>query len=188
MEAHPNVLRCIGGFLELSTGGAVIVTPFCTGGTLLSLLRAPLAIPPAQLVDFARQVAAGLRHMHKHDICHRDVRAVNVFIEQSAAAGWCCKIGDFGLSRGVDAQSVRDSDKPVQKDGYYIMDLSSAPIPFRWYSPEVRGTHCRVDCCSIVSDVCLVWWRAGVDRPFLQTIGCLQLRLGAVGDGHALCR
>jgi serine/threonine protein kinase len=50
---------------------------------------------------------------------HRDLRADNVFIFHDEVRDVRCKVGDFGLSRQVDARSVAARGQSVVKEGYY---------------------------------------------------------------------
>eukprot|EP00962_Isochrysis_galbana_P015886 scaffold4545_cov111-Isochrysis_galbana.AAC.4 len=52
------------------------------------------------------QVAAGLRHVHRHKVLHRDIKASNVFLARRKMADGtsrlAVKLGDFGIARQLD--------------------------------------------------------------------------------------
>jgi serine/threonine-protein kinase len=53
------------------------------------------AIPPAEAVEIARQVAEGLAYAHARGVVHRDIKPGNIMLNGGGAA----KIMDFGLAR-----------------------------------------------------------------------------------------
>lgn len=59
----------------------------------------PLADDPLvlELVGFCIQIAAGMRYLHKKNVCHRDLAARNVLLDDFRVA----KIADFGLARDL---------------------------------------------------------------------------------------
>jgi serine/threonine protein kinase/Flp pilus assembly protein TadD len=52
------------------------------------------AVPPAQLLEIARQIAEGLYEAHRADVYHRDIKPANVMLDSRSRA----KVLDFGLA------------------------------------------------------------------------------------------
>lgn len=93
---HPNILRFYSyGEFEYDddyfdefapmvlVGESVpfIVTRFIEGKRLDELLREPTLVSPSEVLSHLRSVAAGLAHIHDHDLTHADVRCSNVIVE-----------------------------------------------------------------------------------------------------------
>ena len=80
-----------------------IITRFCPGKSLFDRLhRGQSPLSPQRLTMIAYQVAEGMRFLHSHCIVHRDLKTMNILLDENDAA----KIADFGLA-GV----MRDKDE-----------------------------------------------------------------------------
>jgi serine/threonine protein kinase len=55
----------------------------------------PLTPPPAAAL---LQTLLGLNHMHKRKVLHRDVKTLNIFLDENLNV----KIGDMGVSRAAE--------------------------------------------------------------------------------------
>mmetsp|Transcript_29409 Transcript_29409/g.33784 ORF Transcript_29409/g.33784 Transcript_29409/m.33784 type:complete len:1278 (+) Transcript_29409:118-3951(+) len=55
-------------------------------------------VPENTLWKICHDVAAGLHHIHSHDIVHNDIKPMNIFFVSHLQLGAVCKIGDFGLA------------------------------------------------------------------------------------------
>lgn len=104
---HPNI-GVIHGVEETADGRAFIVMAFYEGESLADRIHRVVALPPAEAVDIATQVACGLAEAHKHKIIHRDIKPSNIMITPHGVA----KIVDFGLARASE-QTVTGSFGPV---------------------------------------------------------------------------
>jgi tetratricopeptide (TPR) repeat protein len=93
---HPNLCTV----LEVgeTTAGQTFLAMTCYDGEDLRerLRRGPL--PPAQALEIADQIAAGLEHAHARGIVHRDLKPANVMITGEGRV----KVLDFGLARLMD--------------------------------------------------------------------------------------
>lgn len=67
--------------------------------TLKSDLRRRGALPPAEALSVARQVLAGLGHLHAAGLLHRDIKPANIVFVAGVA-----KLADIGLLAPDDAQ------------------------------------------------------------------------------------
>jgi serine/threonine protein kinase len=90
-------------------------------------------------VHLALQTAKALRALHSSSppIVHRDIRAMNVFIDRN----WNARLGEFGLARHhvQDRRSCAAAATPARKS-----NLSSIP---ETSEPETEAAT-AVDCCS----------------------------------------
>jgi serine/threonine protein kinase len=122
MISHPHIVRFEGACIEHKRdeeGVFMIVTELMHKGSLRNLIdktyHGPL--PLEKTLRYATHVALGMRHLHRFNIVHRDLKAENVLINQDDIA----KIADFGLSREINIDN-----------GMTIM----AGTP-KWEAPEV---------------------------------------------------
>jgi serine/threonine protein kinase/tetratricopeptide (TPR) repeat protein len=90
---HPNI-GTIYGVEEEPGGRTFIVMAFYEGLSFASQI-AGRALPPANVVNVASQVATGLAEAHSKDIVHRDIKPSNIMITRRGAV----KIVDFGIAR-----------------------------------------------------------------------------------------
>ena len=73
-----------------------LVTEYCSNGSLYNCLhqqRRRLTL--AQLLSYARDMAAGLTYLHAQRIIHRDVKSPNMLISKHNTI----KVADFGFTR-----------------------------------------------------------------------------------------
>jgi eukaryotic-like serine/threonine-protein kinase len=90
---HPNI-GTIHGVEDATDGRSFIVMAFYEGMSLASQI-AGRALPPADIINLATQVATGLAEAHSKNIVHRDIKPSNIMITKSGVV----KIVDFGIAR-----------------------------------------------------------------------------------------
>ncbi|XP_069739212.1 LOW QUALITY PROTEIN: mitogen-activated protein kinase kinase kinase 11, partial [Phaenicophaeus curvirostris] len=100
---HPNVVALRAVCLE--PPHLCLVMEFAAGGPLSRVLLGR-RVPPDVLLDWARQVARGMRYLHAGapvPLIHRDLKSSNVLLAQPVEGddvqGKTLKITDFGLAR-----------------------------------------------------------------------------------------
>ncbi len=90
-----------------------IVMEFVEGETLANRIcryRSGEGIPIRQAVDWAEQIATGLKAAHQRKIIHRDIKPENIIITQDGSL----KIMDFGLAKFLERSSqAEDSTATV---------------------------------------------------------------------------
>jgi serine/threonine-protein kinase len=90
---HVNI-GVIHGFEETDSGRVFIVMAYYEGESLAQKIQRG-ALPMAEAVDIAIQMAEGLASAHAGAVVHRDIKPANVLITKSGMV----KIVDFGLAR-----------------------------------------------------------------------------------------
>ncbi|KAL6060148.1 TK protein kinase [Balamuthia mandrillaris] len=100
------------------------VTEFMGKGDLASFLHSKegkeLAEDEATLIRWAKEIAAGMHHLHQEGIVHRDLAARNLLLTANLAI----KVSDFGLAKkGLDDEA--ESSGSSKELG-----------PLKWMAPE----------------------------------------------------
>ncbi len=103
---HPHVGAIYG--LEDVDGRQVLVLEFVDGETLADRL-ARGAIPAADAVVLARQIAEALEAAHDKGIVHRDLKPANIALTREGTV----KVLDFGLAKAAEPSSGPHIDAPT---------------------------------------------------------------------------
>jgi serine/threonine protein kinase/Flp pilus assembly protein TadD len=93
---HPNILSVYE--IDEQGGGMFMVMEYIEGVTLkkyISNLKSGAGIPVVQAIDWATQIADGLKAAHEKDVVHRDIKPENVMLTSDGKL----KIMDFGIAK-----------------------------------------------------------------------------------------
>ena len=99
---HQNIIRYYTSFLEENCLN--IVMEYASSGDLQKLiqqkkgLKTPFSEEEIWLI--AKQLCEALIYLHENQIIHRDIKALNIFLDQNQRV----KIGDLGVSKIVSNQ------------------------------------------------------------------------------------
>lgn len=121
IRPHANLVQFLGfGFLNEEL---VLVTEYCEGGSLFSVLRNKSEIIDRNLIlKWCRGIAAGMSHLHSEGIIHRDLAARNILLSSDKLA----KVSDFGMSRVSENEDYAKTESNVgplvnqNKNFFYI--------------------------------------------------------------------
>jgi serine/threonine-protein kinase len=80
---HPNIVR----FYDAGESGDrhYFAMEFVEGIDLGKVVRLGGGLPVAQACDYIRQAAMGLQHAYEHNLVHRDIKPVNLFVTMPKA-------------------------------------------------------------------------------------------------------
>jgi len=110
---HPNVISRLGHGTARDLAGTVfhyLVLEYLEGGDLQKAARVG-NLSFKQSFKYIEQVCAGLRHAHRHNIIHRDIKPQNLLLTKDRET---VKIADFGVAR------LNLSDSPITRVGTNI--------------------------------------------------------------------
>lgn len=93
---HPNIVTFQA--VEHTATGRYLITDYCEGGTLRSLMAEEGRLSLSQSLKLILDVLAGLEHAHAQQIVHCDIKPENILLSVTAA-GWTARISDFGIAR-----------------------------------------------------------------------------------------
>ncbi|HKP69620.1 MAG TPA: serine/threonine protein kinase [Pyrinomonadaceae bacterium] len=110
---HPNIISRLGHGTARDLKGTVfhyLVLEYLEGGDMQKAGRHhPMSFK--QSFKYIEQVCAGLRHAHRNNIIHRDIKPQNLLLTKDRET---VKIADFGVAR------VHQSDSPITRVGTNI--------------------------------------------------------------------
>lgn len=118
--SHPNIIQCYGYFWDYPSQSLYIVLEYANRGDLHSELqnrkRLGKHFGNDEVWGILAQVLLGLRHIHARGIVHRDVKTMNLLLNDQGVI----KLGDFGVSRQM-------SEHTMQLQSFYGTPLYLSP-------------------------------------------------------------
>jgi serine/threonine-protein kinase len=151
---HPNIVRML--HADLHDGQLFIVMELLADQDLGKVLGREGRLPAGRTVELMRQAATGLSAVHAAGIVHRDLKPANLFVVPGNAAwpGELLKIGDFGLARVSNSQSIVTQQGVIVGTWAYI-------APERWL-----GTSHGAPSADLYSLGCLLYELLTGKTPF----------------------
>jgi len=128
---HPNIVTLWGVCIE--PGHYSMVMELMLAGSLYQLLHSRQDLPWTQRLSIAQHITIGLHYLHQHHILHRDLKSMNVLLDQHGQV----KLADFGLST-VKSETLRTTKIEENPSSGH------APGTICWMAPELfkRGAKC----------------------------------------------
>lgn len=194
---HPSLTLFLG--VSIQHPWLCIVTEFVSRGSLFDILHDESnAMTWTKALGMAKDIAQGVLYLHEHSppILHRDLKSLNILIDQN----WRAKVADFGMTsfqkEGVMTQCgsplwmapemIRNEKYNEKSDvysfGVVLWELATKKIPYRSYqlSPQnliikIVKSHLRPrlpdNCPKVYMDLMQRCWHPRAEeRPGFREI------------------
>lgn len=152
---HPNLVLFMG--TTISPKGSIgLVTEFCSGGNLFSLLHeSPVSLSWKQRCKIALDIAKGMNSLHsyKPPILHRDLKSLNLLLVEAVKGPSdpvLVKITDLGLAR-------------FQSATQYMTGMAGT---FHWMAPEVLAGRPYTIKADVYSYAVVLWEIITRKKPY----------------------
>lgn len=110
---HPNIIKFYDSFMDKNK--LCIITEYCEAGDLSrKIKRATGPLAEDEVLDIFIQICLGVEYLHRKNILHRDIKAMNVFLHSNGGV----KIGDMGVAKIVS--DVSQFVKSVVGTPFYL--------------------------------------------------------------------
>ena len=102
--SHPNIVGVL-DFGVSEDGVYYMVIEFVQGTSLSAMIAEKLMMSLEEYLPILSQCLAGLDHVSRHGVIHRDIKPDNILVDDTGVA----KLADFGLAKDV-SQDNNDTD------------------------------------------------------------------------------
>ncbi len=123
---HSNITMYVESFVENSK--LFIVMEYADGGDLATAIakrkRANTLLPENELMRIFVQICLALKHVHDHNILHRDLKSQNIFLNSKGII----KLGDFGIAKVLD--TTEEQARTQIGTPYYLSPEICESLPY----------------------------------------------------------
>ena len=106
---HPNIIKYLDSFIYQNE--LYIAVEWADKGDVKRLIKKYKQegdeIDERKVIEYTREIAAGLNHMHEQRIIHRDLKPANILITSDGIF----KLGDLGLGRIMNTETIKTFSK-----------------------------------------------------------------------------
>ena len=106
---HPNIIKYLDSFIFQNE--LYIAVEWADKGDVKRLIRKYKQegdeIDETKVIEYTREIAAGLNHMHEQRVIHRDLKPANILITSDGIF----KLGDLGLGRIMNTETIKTFSK-----------------------------------------------------------------------------
>jgi eukaryotic-like serine/threonine-protein kinase len=135
---HPNIAQIYGLEAQAGAGGAASALVMeLVEGKDLSRAIARGALPVADVLHFARQIADALAAAHEQGIVHRDLKPANIKVRADGTV----KVLDFGLARALEPVRAEEASESSTVTSAGLTRAGMVLGTAAYMSPEQAGGH-----------------------------------------------
>ena len=106
---HPNIIKYLDSFIFQNE--LYIAVEWADKGDVKRLIKKYKQegdeIDERKVIEYTREIAAGLNHMHEQRVIHRDLKPANILITSDGIF----KLGDLGLGRIMNTETIKTFSK-----------------------------------------------------------------------------
>ena len=106
---HPNIIKYLDSFIYQNE--LYIAVEWADKGDVKRLIKKYKQegdeIDERKVIEYTREIAAGLNHMHEQRVIHRDLKPANILITSDGIF----KLGDLGLGRIMNTETIKTFSK-----------------------------------------------------------------------------
>ena len=143
---HPNIIHLFGICTE--RGRYALVMEYMVLGSLYDVLHGERELPWPIRYRIAMDIVAGLAHLHEREIIHRDLKSLNVLLDDRMRA----KVSDFGLAKLKTATTT--ATVLATRPGAAVQAAGTIP----WMAPELHSLRPRYGRASDIYALAIVFW------------------------------
>ena len=110
---HPNIVNVYD--VGVAEGRHYIVMEYVPGRTLKERIKEEGALPVAQALRIARQIAGALAQAHANNLVHCDIKPHNILVMPDGNI----KVADFGIARAVTESTMTYNDNIMGSVHYF---------------------------------------------------------------------
>jgi serine/threonine protein kinase len=135
---HDNIVRYCESFEQESPKQFYIVLQDAGEISLNAFYEKKRELEYEQIRSLTRQLVSAVGHLHRHNICHRDIKPDNILITELSESETRLKLIDFNVAHDLD------KSKPII--GKTGVDAWSAPETRKWQGYNEKSDMYSVGC------------------------------------------
>ncbi len=115
--SHPNIVNIYDVGYDKIDGKDIhyIVMEYINGKTLKEIITEKGKLSESEALYYSIQIAEALKHAHKNQIIHRDIKPHNIMITEDNIV----KVTDFGIARAVTSSTITTTSNVLGSVHYF---------------------------------------------------------------------
>jgi len=165
---HPHVVLFMGAVT--TPPNMCIIMEYMTMGSLYDILHnekiSDDILKPSKRLKMALQVARGMNYLHSSNIIHRDLKSLNLLLDED----WNIKISDFGLTKFRSHLTKKEVDEDNRVGSIY------------WTAPEVLEDPLAFSKQSDVYSYGIILWELATRKDPFDGMAPTAVAVGVLRD------